>query len=201
MTLDGTLSFGAAQQLHVDDGLPLVEHTPKQRLAFFAKLWLELTDELSNVRRGGLSIELSKRVIHAQIAKLAVEQRESDRRARDDHIEEGQRVLSLASCRFDLGRHGVEGRGQPPELVLGRDTGAAGVIAIGDAFGRARDVIHWTRNRAAHSPRGDDAERDHEQRDDAPRNLDSDEPRRGRHGVGGTHLHHMVARILDGRVR
>ena len=89
LTLDATLSFGAAQQLHVDDGLPLVEHTPKQRLAFFAKLWLELTDELSNVRRGGLSIELSKRVIHAQIAKLAVEQRESDRRARDDHIEEG----------------------------------------------------------------------------------------------------------------
>ena len=65
------------------------------------------------------AVQLGERVVDAQVAQLAVEQRKADWRARQHDVEKRERVLPFSRGRLDLGRHDVEGCGEAAELIVG----------------------------------------------------------------------------------
>jgi hypothetical protein len=92
----------AAHELDVHDRLAVLEHAPE--LAAHARVHLrqQLVDGPPEVLFGRHAVHLGQLVVHAPVAQLGVEVREPDRRAREQGVEERERVPLLALGRLQL---------------------------------------------------------------------------------------------------
>ena len=134
LSVGAAVSVRTTQKLDVDDRLALLEDAVEQSRAILAKFRLQLAHCPAKMCRRRVTIELSERRIHTEVAQFAVEQREADRRAGQHDVEERECILTFARRCLDLRRHGVERGGEQSELVLRQDLRPTRVVAVGDAL-------------------------------------------------------------------